>query len=270
MLVKFGANLTAVSDGMFALNCAMIAADYMSPTNYHELVQFLLTECKADYLFVENEKWKDPLPNIIRLVTLLPETLDLLLKIPRIDIKMKNRNGENLLFYAVQGNKVDNLKQLVDRGLDYNARGESNRSLLHVAVWSGGVEMVRYLLSLKLDPNSRDKNKWTPLHRAAYKYDNLSVVEVLVENGAGVHTKTNKSQTALHFSAANSYEDIEVVVYLIGKGAEVNDRDNEGNTPLHLCLTKEAMECLIEVGADIHAKNNKGETPAQMSPKLWK
>ncbi len=269
VLVNFGANLTAVSD-VLDLNCAMSAADYMSPTNYHALVQFLLTECKADYLFRKNEKWKRTPSAIIKSTTLLPETLELLLNIPGIDINIKNEHGENLLFSAAEGNKVDNLRQLVNRGLYYKGGGRWYRSLLHVAARWGGMEMVRYLLSLKLDPNSRDCNQYTPLHYAA-KYNRLGVVEVLVENGANVHAKDNWGQTAIHWSAAKDYyPNIEVIKYLIEKGVGVNHRDNKGNTPLHLCTKKEAKDCLIEMGADIHAKNKMGQTPAQLNPHLWK
>ncbi len=154
----------------------------------------------------------------------------------------------------------------MERGLDYNERGKKNRSLLHMATDEGGVEMVRYLLTLKLDPDSRDQNELTPLHYAA-QFNILSVVEILLENGANVQAKTNEGQTALHTSAKSFYATMEVIKYLIEKGAEVNDCDNDGNTPLHLCKWKlEVKDCLIEMGADIHAKNKNGQTPAQM----WK
>ncbi len=266
ILLKFGANLTAVN-GKLGCNCVVCAANYMSPSDFHELVQFLLIDCKADYLFVENEKWKDPLPRIIQWATLLPETLELLLNIPGIDINIKYENGENLLYCAAEGNKLDNLQQLVVRGVDYNTRGKKNRSLLHVAAEKyEGVEMVRYLLSLKLDPNSRDDNEWTPLHYAADCYDSLSVVKALVENGANLQAKGCNGQTALYLSAANFfYPSIEVMQYLIRKGAGVNDRDNDGNTPLHLCRRKDNMDCLIKMGADIHATNNQGQTALHLS-----
>ncbi len=98
ILVKFGANITLADD--CGVNCAMRAAGFMSSSEYHELVQFLLTDCKAEYLFLENEKWKDPLRPIIQRSTLLRETLELLLNIPGIDINMKEEDGQNLLFSA--------------------------------------------------------------------------------------------------------------------------------------------------------------------------
>ncbi len=267
-----GAYLSATN--IIDYNCAMVAFDCMSPKDYHELVQFLLTDCNAEYLFRGNENWQDPLPKIIKYARLLPETLELLLNIPGNHINMKDKRGDNLLFSAAYGNAVDNLKELMERGLDYNARGSVNESLLHAAAGFGGVEMVRHLLSLKLDPNSRNKNGWTPLHYAAEGYEWLSVVEVLVKNGANVHAKNNDGQTALHFCAAKySHLSVEVIKYLIGKGAQVNHRDNDGNTPLHLCKEKEkeaVVELLIGLGADIHVKNDKGRTPAQIYPKLCK
>ncbi len=212
---------------------------------------------------------RSSLPYIIRWVTLLPETLELLLNIPGIDISMKDQYGQSLLFSAARGNKVDNFQQLVNGGLDYNARGKNNKSLVHAAAEWGGVEVIRYLLSLKLDPNSRDENEWTTLHNAANGYGRLFEMEVLVEHGADVKAKNNEGRTALHLSAANCvYPSIEIIKYLIEKGAGVNDCDNNGNTPLHLCSNKKVWGCLIETGADVHVKNKMGNTPAQLNPDL--
>ncbi len=67
-LVKLGANLSAVSE--HGDNCVILAADTMSPIDFHKLVKFLLIDCRAEYLFVGNEKWKHPLPQIIQMATL--------------------------------------------------------------------------------------------------------------------------------------------------------------------------------------------------------
>ncbi len=175
---------------------------------------------------------------------------------------MKNEHGDNLLFSAAYGNKVDNFQQLVDRGLDYNSRGWGDRNLMHAAADCGGVEMVRHLLSLKFDPNSLDSNQETPLHYAAKAFRvKLAVIEFLVENRANKHAKNSKGQTALHFAAQETFPPIsKAIEYLIGKGLGINDHDDDGNTPLHLCKRKEVCERLIEIGADIQAKNNKGQT----------
>ncbi len=71
ILIKFGAKLSVV---ILYGNCAMLAGMYMSPSDYFELVKLLLTDYKAEYLFVENGNWKDPLPHIIQWATLLPST----------------------------------------------------------------------------------------------------------------------------------------------------------------------------------------------------
>ncbi len=262
ILVEFMANLCAVN--VRGKNYVMITSKflYLPPSDFHELVKFLLNDSKADYLFLDNEKWKDPLPFIITECSLLPETLELLLSISGVYIN-------TLLFSTTQGGKGENFQQLVNRGLDYNAKGRCNRSLLHAAVDCGQVEMLRYLLSLKLHPNSQDESRHTPLHFAAPAYAGLSLVETLVENGANLQAKNINGETAPHLSTAKeNYPTTKAIKFLIGKGAEVNDCDNDGNTPLHLCKIKENKERLNEIGVDIRAKNKKGEMFAQINPEL--
>lgn len=271
ILVKFGAKMT--NEGIHGENCALHAAQYMTPVHYYEFIQFVLHDCKAEYLFHEKGKWKDDVRVIIREFEHLPETLELLIKIPSIDINMKDECNENLLFSAARGNKLNTLKKLVDCGMDFNAKGKRNGSLLHVAAECGGVEMVQYiLLSLKLDPNSHDTNQETPLHYV-FKYDvNLSVIEILVKNGANVQAKNLQGQTLLHLFAKHflypSAPNEEIVKYFVGNGLRINERDKKGNTPLHLCRYKEVMKCMVEMGADINAKNNDGITPLHSNPEL--
>lgn len=175
------------------------------------------------------------------------------------------------MFCAVEGNKLDNLKQLLSRGLDCTTKNWRDENLLHMASLHGDVDMVQYLV-LKLDPNSCDHDEETPLHKAVKANPKLAVVEILVANGASISAKNIKGQTMLHLSARpiNPMLSIkEAMKYLISQRLGVNDRDKNGNTPLHLCRTRKAKECLVELGADINIKNINGEIPAKLNPILW-
>ncbi len=74
------------------------------------------------------------------------------------------------------------------------------------------------LLSLKLDPNSRDVNEWTALHCAPARiYGELTLVEVLVRNGASVHAKNYNGKTAFHLYAAWFVLSYQIIEYLFGR-----------------------------------------------------
>ncbi len=265
ILVRFGGNLSAVNGRKTMKNCAMQAAKYMSSKDYHEFLEFLLTNYNAGYLFRNNKEWADPLPKIVKWGVLLPDTLELLLNIPGIEVNMKNINLNNLAFLAVKGNKLKTLERLVFHKLNPHDKGTHNRSLLHAAAYHGDKDMVNYLLSLDLDPNSRTKPGATPLHYAVNNKKSLSIVNVLVEKGADIQAKNNKNQNLLHSIAiyAKEYNE-EILEYLIKNKVGVNDCDKDGNTPLHLCwLHDEIKEYLIVNHADVTAKNKMGETPAE-------
>lgn len=267
ILFKYGAELTTAN--LYGRNCAMNAAEFMSPDDYHKLILFLLTDCKAEYLFHENNEWSDPLGSIVEFNALLPETLELVLNIPGIDISMKDQFGNNLLFSVVYGNNLATLKRLVDCGVEYKVKGSKHKTLLHVAVKFGCVDMVNYLLSLKLDPNSVDALNHTPLHYAVHQ--ELSIVQSLVENGANVQAKDRVDRTVLHLCAMNTEfpaSTEENIKYLIRKGLGVNDGDKYGYTPLNLCMNEKFRKWLVTMVADIYAKNRKG-TPAQKNSKFF-
>lgn len=210
LLVEFGANLYTCGE-----NVAMNAANYMSPDNFHNLIEFLLNSQRAEFLFLSHERWYDPMPKIINRAALLPMTLDRIFNIPGVLIDMTNENGNNLAFRAVKRNQLNNLKYLLSHGLDYKAKGTFNRTLLHEAAKHGGQEILQFLLTLELDPNSCTELNWTPLHYAVHFKRELSIIKTLVENGACLDAKNDQNKTAVDFASDNAV----VKSYLMEKRA---------------------------------------------------
>jgi hypothetical protein len=67
---------------------------------------------------------------------------------------------------------------------------------LHYAVRDGDLKEVRKLLDKGADVNARDKYGWTPLHEAA-SYGHLDIVKLLVERGADVNARDKDGRTPL-------------------------------------------------------------------------
>lgn len=258
VLVEFGADLMIASDKENFLCVITRGLCPYEPCKFHELVEYLVLDRKAEYLFKTSSSWHDPVPCIIENVKVLPRTFDILMNIPGFDIK-KDNNGENLLFSAIRGNKYGNLRELVKRGINFKKRGREDKSLLH---FFKGYEnettfdeqITEYLLTLGMDVNAQDENGNTPLH---YVWK-LSQAKLLMQHGSDVHVRNKNGQSVLHTAAR--LEDTELIRYLVSKGLNINDRDNEGNTALYFCRYVETSECCVELGADIAAINYKGET----------
>jgi len=64
----------------------------------------------------------------------------------------------------------------------------------------------------------------TPLHLSAY-YDDLSVVEYLVNQKADLNAKDKNDRTPLHYAAYNGH--LSVVVYLVNQKADINAKDKD-------------------------------------------
>lgn len=117
--------------------------------------------------------------------------------------------------------------------------------------------------------NIKNSNGWTPLHwLCCFKESNLMIefVQLLIEKGADVNAKTNKTKkTPLHLLCQYYDNDngVEIGKLLVEKGADVNTKTQDGWTSLHfLCRYHknpnliEFVDLLIKKGADVKATTN--------------
>ncbi|MEE6485606.1 hypothetical protein FKM82_014347 [Ascaphus truei] len=100
----------------------------------------------------------------------------------------------------------------------------------------------------------------TPLHLAA-GYNNLEVVEYLLQHGADVNAQDKGGLIPLHNAA--SYGHVDVAALLIKFNACVNANDKWAFTPLHEASQKgrtQLCALLLAHGADPSLKNQEGQT----------
>jgi ankyrin repeat protein/beta-lactamase regulating signal transducer with metallopeptidase domain len=150
----------------------------------------------------------------------------------------------------------------VEETAESRARSKLTASL-DEAVKAGDIEQVRSLLSRGADANARDEEGRTPLHWAA-RYGRREVAQVLIAGGANVDETDAARQTPLHL--AGNFGTKFVPELLLAKGADINARDIAGNTPLHIVtgcadVSPDLLELLIAKGADVKARNAAGQTP---------
>jgi hypothetical protein len=78
---------------------------------------------------------------------------------------------------------------------------------LFEAVRRGDVEEVRELLEKGADVNAKNNDGWTPLHDAA-GHDHVDFARLLVENGADVNAKNNDGKTPIDIAREKGHNDI--------------------------------------------------------------
>ena len=209
---------------------------------------------------------------------------------PHIDSVYLGHSESKFLGDVSQGN-TKAVKAYLDKGGNVNLQDEPGMTPLHHAVngnWDGtNFDTINLLINRGADVNAIDDTHHTPLHMAS----NKEIAELLINAGANVNAKTERTGETLLFSAAwgaaqgaqKSFEKyIKLTKMLIAKGADLNVKlksgsmidDNEpyrsksGDTVLHKVArsysekhASEVCDLLIKNGAQINETNIRKKTP---------
>ncbi|KAF0146336.1 MAG: PBS lyase HEAT domain-containing protein [Nitrospirae bacterium] len=132
------------------------------------------------------------------------------------------------------------------------------------------VERVKWACENNYDVNITDSNGDTPLHSIAMHSakarrllqwnDNReeTVVSILVEHGANIHSVNKFGMNPLHTAAmANNSE---VAKALLNRGANIESKAKIGDTPLFVAALEkgsfDVLKVLLEAGAQVDSTNN--------------
>ncbi len=118
------------------------------------------------------------------------------------------------------------------------------------AAESGDEEALRQLLNQGLDVNARDEAQNTALHLAT-KHGHKNIMRLLIEHGADVNAQNDDASTPLHLTERN----METIRMLLEAGADPNMTDKDWNFPYYFAfygsMTRELTELYIKHGANL-------------------
>jgi len=157
------------------------------------------------------------------------------------DIYRCDSNHRTPLMYALEGDKVDVVRVLMDDSSSPASAFPPDfpRQPLHHASAHGALQSMQYLLEVSHgDINKEDKEGVAALLHAAPH--GLPAIKILIESEANVHCTSYDQQNALHVVCQSVRHPGQLhpsIKYLLGTGMEhdVNKCDHQGNSPLH-CL----------------------------------
>ncbi|MGD2153511.1 MAG: TonB family protein [Gemmatimonadales bacterium] len=168
-------------------------------------------------------------------------------------------DGVAALLTAAGEGRVDDVRALLDGGVDVNARNDDGWTPLLYAALGGHPDVVALLLEYGADVNASNDVGWTPLIGAAMS-GRAEVVRVLLDHGADPEARSMRTPdgdsavTALIVGARYGHAD--VVSALLDGGAEVNATSRNSLSPVAAAASgghSEVMTLLVERGADISA-----------------
>jgi ankyrin repeat protein len=174
--------------------------------------------------------------------------------------KLKDNDGATPLMKAAHAGDLEQVRALLVRGADVNARSKTGATALMVAAFGGHADCVMALTSAKADVNAKTKFGITALVSAA-QTGHTDCLKALIAAHADVNEVTMGGSTALSFAASLSY--IDCVKALIKAHADVNAKAHDGKTALmgasdmgHLT----SVEALIAARANVNARDKRGGT----------
>ncbi|KAF4893861.1 Death-associated protein kinase 1 [Colletotrichum viniferum] len=140
------------------------------------------------------------------------------------------------------------IRPLVKEGIaeDINMKDGDGQTLLHVAARQGLATAAKSLIDTGANVDTQDDEGSTPLIEACW-WDNMALVEILLNKGADVKIfdndgwsslflaarhGNNKEKTALHCAVWQN--NLQMVKFLLEHGADINAQDPDGQQTLHL------------------------------------
>jgi ankyrin repeat protein len=174
------------------------------------------------------------------------------------DVNARDDDGQSSLHHACYLGNFEIVKSLVTNGANVNIEvPKFGLTPLHGATMNGDIKTVKFLIEHNAKLNAKDIKGGTPIFAACW-IGKLSVVKYLVEKGAEIDITTNDGATVLHYASQSG--NLDLVKFLTSKGLDVNSQADNGATPLHIAVaigSMDMVEYLLSNRAKINVKMNR-------------
>ena len=197
-----------------------------------------------------------------------PLTIDLLLE-QGADPMTKDNQGWNALHVATAFGRDNVLRLLLAKQFDWDleARAFDGKTVLLLAVGNGHLTIIDLLLEQGADPTAKDNQGCNAIHRAA-GYGRDTVLEFLLtkQSERSLETQTSDGSTALLLAAKNSH--FGAVELLLKKGAKLKGAQEPGLTVLHRAAEgghETVVKLLLDMGFDIDTQTETKCTALHMA-----
>jgi uncharacterized protein len=116
------------------------------------------------------------------------------------DLNQPGENGDTALMKAAREGINDVVQELIDLGVDINARNNDNNNALWFACFGNYYDLIHLLLAAKIDINNQNDNGATVLMYAA-SAGKTQVVELLLQYHPNLYLKNLDDFQAIDFAS---------------------------------------------------------------------
>ncbi|XP_041469265.1 uncharacterized protein LOC121419047 isoform X4 [Lytechinus variegatus] len=186
----------------------------------------------------------------------------------------------DVLLQSIAQSKAEQVKQLLDSGLDINNKDEATggNTALHWAASFSGLEIIKILLEYNADLNATNSDGTTPLHDAVLRGD-VDIVKELVAGGADINTKATggKSEGKSPLDLAEDSQELkEVLVPPVimnghaenGQNGETVEQSDDADSVDVPFFSVTLEEVKTEEEKDSSVKDDSTTTPEAASPQV--
>ncbi|XP_037029495.1 ankyrin-1-like [Bradysia coprophila] len=183
-----------------------------------------------------------------------------------------DQSGENSpLHDAVVDDNFLNVKKLISKGANKNAKNHFDRTPLHLAAERGFGNIVRLLVDSHAEIDTKDMYGKIPLFFAAQN-GHVEVFRMLLQEYEDrkidyLNATDMMGMSLLHYSAMNKQQNnTEILRILLRKGVTVNAVARDHTTPLVYAATTgnpDMVQLLLDSGAgvNVNLRDSTGDTP---------
>lgn len=174
-----------------------------------------------------------------------PQTLQELLKVPGVDVNLRDDEGKTPLRKAVEIDSIDCVRMLIDFGANAKIEAYDKRNPFEFAIQQKGDDallIIKYLYSEGLMYKEKKNNGcMTHMHQICIAKRSLPILETaraLLENGAYINATEGSGQTPLMLAA--QYEKPDLLRLFLDHGADVRHLDLNFQSALNWSRPDEA------------------------------
>ncbi len=168
------------------------------------------------------------------------------------------------LIAAIQADRIDLVRLILDRGAKVNLAGSTGETPLHKAVRSQNLSLIDLLIERGADLEARDRQGQTPIFMALHSdSEKKTIMEMTLKQMMNSPAETRTILTREILMKLISH-----LVHLVDKGADVNTVRGDGYTPLLYCLEKNRWfqaVYLLSNGADFNRSTPSGKSPISLA-----